>query len=74
MEAAWISGADARAPDRAAAIARMRRALGELRADGPSVTTTAAFLSDLIDHPRFRAAEHDTAMVTALFAGEKPAN
>jgi acetyl-CoA carboxylase biotin carboxylase subunit len=54
------------APDRDTAIARMRRALGELRADGPSVTTTASFLSDLIDHPRFRAAEHDTALVTSL--------
>ena len=59
------------APDRAAAIARMRRALGELRAGGPSVTTTATFLAGLIDHPRFRAAEHDTAMVTSLFATEK---
>jgi acetyl-CoA carboxylase biotin carboxylase subunit len=52
----------------------MDRALGELRADGPSVTTTAAFLSDLLDHPRFRAVEHDTAMVTTLTTAEKPAN
>jgi acetyl-CoA carboxylase biotin carboxylase subunit len=56
------------APDRERAIARMRRALGELRAEGPAVKTTAPFLADLIDHPRFLAAEHDTAMVTALTA------
>jgi acetyl-CoA carboxylase, biotin carboxylase subunit len=54
------------APDRDGAIARMRRALGELRVEGPSVATTATFLSDLLDNPRFRAAEHDTAMVTTL--------
>jgi acetyl-CoA carboxylase biotin carboxylase subunit len=56
------------APDRDGAIARMRRALGEFTAEGPAVTTTAHFLADLLDHPRFRAAEHDTAMVTALTA------
>jgi acetyl-CoA carboxylase, biotin carboxylase subunit len=56
------------APDRDGAIARMRRALGELRAEGPAVKTTTAFLTDLLDNPRFRAAEHDTAMVTALTA------
>ena len=56
------------APDRDAAIARMRRALGELRADGPAVTTTAAFLSELLDNPRFRAAEHDTALVASVVA------
>ncbi len=54
------------APDRDAAIARMRRALDELRAEGPTVTTTAAFLACLLDHPRFRAAEHDTALVATL--------
>jgi hypothetical protein len=32
------------------------------------VKTTTAFLTDLLDNPRFRAAEHDTAMVTALTA------
>jgi acetyl-CoA carboxylase, biotin carboxylase subunit len=56
------------APDRDGAIARMRRALGELRVEGPAVATTATFLADLLDNPRFRAAEHDTAMVTALTA------
>ncbi len=56
------------APDRDGAVARMRRALGELHAEGPAVTTTTAFLADLLDNPRFRAAEHDTAMVTALTA------
>ena len=51
------------APDRDAAIARMRRALGELRAEGPAVKTTAAFLAGLLDDPRFRDATHDTALV-----------
>lgn len=54
------------APDRDAAIARMRRALAELRACGPSVATTAPFLSGLLDHPRFRAAQHDTALIASL--------
>ena len=54
------------APDRDATIARMRRALGELHAEGPAVKTTAAFLAGLLDDQRFRAATHDTALVTTL--------
>ncbi|HEX3788483.1 MAG TPA: acetyl-CoA carboxylase biotin carboxylase subunit [Pseudonocardiaceae bacterium] len=54
------------APDRETAIARMRRALAELRVEGPAVTTTAAFLADLLDHPRFRAATHDTALIGTI--------
>lgn len=51
------------APDRPAAIARMRRALAETRIRGLGVATTAEFLHDILDHPRFRAAEHDTALI-----------
>jgi acetyl-CoA carboxylase biotin carboxylase subunit len=54
------------APDRDAAIARMRRALAEIRLSGPGVATTRDFLSDILDHPRFRAAEHDTTMIESL--------
>ncbi|KAA9151260.1 acetyl-CoA carboxylase biotin carboxylase subunit [Amycolatopsis acidicola] len=51
------------APDRPSAIARMRRALAEIQLSGPGVATTRDFLSDILDHPRFRAATHDTTFV-----------
>ncbi|MFE3987143.1 acetyl/propionyl/methylcrotonyl-CoA carboxylase subunit alpha [Nocardia tengchongensis] len=54
------------APDRVTAIARMRRALAELRMGGPAVSTTADFVDGLIDHERFRQVRHDTAMVASL--------
>ncbi|EFC79386.1 acetyl/propionyl/methylcrotonyl-CoA carboxylase subunit alpha [Parafrankia sp. EUN1f] len=54
------------APDRPRALARMRRALDELHADGPGVVTTTEFLRGLLDHPRFVAAEHDTVMIETL--------
>ncbi|MBF6183931.1 acetyl-CoA carboxylase biotin carboxylase subunit [Nocardia farcinica] len=54
------------APDRQAAIARMRRALAETRITGRGIATTAEFLHDILDHPRFRAADHDTALVGEL--------
>ncbi|WP_236794647.1 acetyl/propionyl/methylcrotonyl-CoA carboxylase subunit alpha [Amycolatopsis sp. GM8] len=54
------------APDRDAAIARMRRALAEVEVRGPGVATTAEFLSEVLDHPRFRAAEHDTTFIESL--------
>ncbi|CUU54550.1 acetyl-CoA carboxylase, biotin carboxylase subunit [Parafrankia irregularis] len=54
------------APDRPRALARMRRALEELHADGPGVVTTTEFLRGLLDHPRFVAAEHDTVMIETL--------
>jgi acetyl-CoA carboxylase biotin carboxylase subunit len=50
------------APDRPAAIARMRTALSELVVRGPGVAVTAGFLHDLLDDPRFRAATHDTSL------------
>ena len=46
------------AEDRPAAIARMKRALGELKVEGPK-TTTALHLS-LMDDPQFQAARFDT--------------
>ena len=46
------------AEDRPAAIARMKRALGELKVEGPK-TTTALHLA-LMDEPQFRAAQFDT--------------
>ncbi|GEM35431.1 acetyl-CoA carboxylase biotin carboxylase subunit [Nocardia neocaledoniensis NBRC 108232] len=54
------------APDRPTAIARMRRALAETTITGPGVATTTDFLHDILDHPRFRAATHDTALIGAL--------
>ncbi|WP_282784077.1 MULTISPECIES: acetyl-CoA carboxylase biotin carboxylase subunit [unclassified Nocardia] len=54
------------APDRPAAIARMRRALAETVLRGPGIATTTEFLHDILDHPRFRAATHDTALIGTL--------
>jgi acetyl-CoA carboxylase biotin carboxylase subunit len=56
------------APTRAQAVDRMRRALAEFRVDGPGIRTTAGFLSDLIDHPLFRSAQHTTAIVEQVLA------
>ncbi|CAO5151614.1 acetyl-CoA carboxylase subunit (biotin carboxylase subunit) [Frankia sp. AiPs1] len=60
------------APDRAGAIARMRRALGEMVVEGPGLATTAGFLADAIDHPHFRAAVHDTSLLGTLLADAAP--
>ena len=46
------------AADRPAAIARMKRALGELKVEGPK--TTIALHLALMDDPQFRAARFDT--------------
>jgi acetyl-CoA carboxylase biotin carboxylase subunit len=59
------------APDRDGAIARMHRALGEMRLAGPRLRTTTAFLAELIDTPAFRKAEHSTALVDELL-GARP--
>ncbi|MEU3013073.1 acetyl-CoA carboxylase biotin carboxylase subunit [Nocardia asteroides] len=56
------------APDRPAAIDRMRRALAETTIAGAGVATTTDFLHDILDHPRFRAAAHDTALIGSLTA------
>lgn len=54
--------------DRDEAIARMRRALSELRMTGPSIHTTAGLLADVIRHPSFLAAEHDTTTLERIVA------
>ena len=54
------------APDRAQALARMQRALGELRLEGPGIATTAPFLARVLSQPQFLAAEHDTGLLAAL--------
>jgi len=56
------------APDRPRALARMARALDELRVAGPGVVTTADFLRHLVGHPRFVAASHDTRLAEAVVA------
>lgn len=58
------------APDRDLAIARMRRALDELRVSGPGVRTTGSFLRDVLDHPRFRDGSHSTGLVAEIMSGE----
>jgi acetyl-CoA carboxylase, biotin carboxylase subunit len=59
------------APDRSQALARMRRALDEFRISGPGVCTTAGFLADVISHPLFRAAAHDTSLVASMLAASE---
>ncbi|WP_433170085.1 acetyl-CoA carboxylase biotin carboxylase subunit [Actinoallomurus sp. CA-150999] len=56
------------APDRPAAIARMRRALAEFRIEGPGVHTTAGFLTRVLDDPAFRDGVHTTSLVSGLLA------
>jgi acetyl-CoA carboxylase biotin carboxylase subunit len=51
------------APDRAAAIARMDRALAEFRIEGPGVHTTIDFLRAVLGTPEFAGATHDTGLV-----------
>jgi acetyl-CoA carboxylase, biotin carboxylase subunit len=56
------------APDRAAAIARMQRALGEFVIEGDRVRTTIGFLQSVLDDPRFVAVQHSTRLVDQLLA------
>lgn len=51
------------APDRAGAIARMDRALGEFRVGGPGVRTTVGVLREILADPRFASASHDTSLL-----------
>jgi acetyl-CoA carboxylase, biotin carboxylase subunit len=53
------------------AIARMRRALSELRVTGPGIHTTAGLLADMMRHPSFLAAEHDTTTLERILAGSR---
>jgi acetyl-CoA carboxylase biotin carboxylase subunit len=54
------------APDRDAAIARMRRALDEFVIEGETVRTTRGFLADVVDDERFRSATHSTSLVDEM--------
>jgi acetyl-CoA carboxylase biotin carboxylase subunit len=54
------------APDRPAAIARMRRALTEFVIEGPNLRTTVGFLLDVLDQPRFLTATHTTSLVEQM--------
>jgi acetyl-CoA carboxylase biotin carboxylase subunit len=58
------------APDRTQAIARMQRALEELRITGPRLRTTRAFLAEILRVPAFVAAEHSTSLVDEVLADE----
>jgi acetyl-CoA carboxylase biotin carboxylase subunit len=58
------------APDRDTAIARMLRSLEELVVDGPGMSTTAGFLSRVLDDSLFRAGEHSTALAGELLEGK----
>jgi len=71
----WVVGPDydsllaktiAWAPDRAQAIARLDRALGEFRIDGPGVRTTTRYLRRTLADPRFLAGRHTTALVAEM--------
>jgi acetyl-CoA carboxylase biotin carboxylase subunit len=54
-------------PTREEAIATMRRALAEIRAEG--IATTATFHDAVLQHPEFVAGEHDTKFVDREFSG-----
>jgi acetyl-CoA carboxylase, biotin carboxylase subunit len=54
------------APDRAQAIARMRRALAEFRVTGPGVHTTCEFLDQVLADHEFADGKHDTSLVARL--------
>lgn len=60
----------AHGPDREAALARLTRALGELRLIGP--VTNAAYLRALLERPEVRAGELDTGLVERLGAEVAP--
>jgi acetyl-CoA carboxylase biotin carboxylase subunit len=56
------------APDRAAAITRMTRALDEFRVAGPGVCTTIGLARQLVNAPLFVAAGHTTTTADELLA------
>lgn len=58
------------APDRAQAIERMLRALGEFTITGDQVITTTGFLRRVIGHPAFRAGLHTTDFIDQFLASE----
>lgn len=48
------------------AIARIRRALSELRVTGPGIHTTAGLLADVMRRPSFLATEYDTTTLESI--------
>jgi acetyl-CoA carboxylase, biotin carboxylase subunit len=54
------------APDREQALARMRRALAELRVSGNGLRTTAPLLARILDDPLFCGGRHDTSFLDRL--------
>lgn len=61
------------APDRASALDRLERALGEFDIAGPGVRTTIPFVRRVLDDAAFRKARHTTALVDRLLADRAPA-
>ena len=59
------------APDRDQALARMDRALAELRVEGPHIHTTSTLLREILIHPLFRDAKHTTALIDQMLADER---
>jgi acetyl-CoA carboxylase biotin carboxylase subunit len=57
-------------PDRAAALARMDRALGEFRISGKGVHTTAAFLRQMLGYSGFAEGRLHTGLVEEMLAAE----
>jgi acetyl-CoA carboxylase, biotin carboxylase subunit len=54
------------APDRPTALARMDRALAEMRISGPGIRTTRELLRDIMADTRFRAGTHTTSLIEAM--------
>jgi acetyl-CoA carboxylase biotin carboxylase subunit len=44
----------------------MQRALAEFHVSGPRLSTTKQFLANVLDNPKFRAAEHSTSLVEEM--------
>jgi acetyl-CoA carboxylase biotin carboxylase subunit len=55
-------------PDRDQALARMERALREVRVTGAQVQTTVPFLAEVLAHPLFRDSKHTTSLVDQMIA------
>ncbi|WP_319461756.1 acetyl/propionyl/methylcrotonyl-CoA carboxylase subunit alpha [Micromonospora sp. RTP1Z1] len=60
------------APDRASALDRLERALGEFDVAGPGVRTTIPFVRRVLDDAAFRKARHTTGLVDRLLADPAP--
>jgi acetyl-CoA carboxylase biotin carboxylase subunit len=58
-------------PDRPAALARMDRALTEIRVHGRGISTTVEFHRAVLSHPVFAAGEHTIHFVDEMVTEEK---